>query len=261
MNPSAGIAPEYVPYVAETEQGRVYAGFLQEQNDERVVLRSVEGTTVQIPRKQVVDLVKQEKSLMPELVLKNVTAQDAADLLAYLAGLQETTLHAANFKALGPFPNDRPEQRATDFGPENNAATPDLSAKYDGKGGKKIGWYTIAAQPGPTGVPVVDLTRLAAESKTGSDNVIFYFAITIDSSAEQPATLAIGSDDGIQVWLNGQKIHDHKVTRALTPGEDKVKAQLKSGRNLLLFKLDQGNGFGGMTVAVEARAGVTFGLP
>ncbi|HTI49746.1 MAG TPA: c-type cytochrome, partial [Planctomycetaceae bacterium] len=261
MNPSAGIAPEYVPYVAETEQGKVYAGFLQEQNDERVVLRSVEGTTVQIPRKQVVDLVKQEKSLMPELVLKNVTARDAADLLAYLASLQETTLHAANFKALGPFPNEKPEHRATDFGPEKNAGAPDLSAKYDGKGGKKTGWYTITAQPGPTGVPVVDLPRLAAESKTGSDNVIYYFAIAIDSSGEQPATLAIGSDDGIQVWLNGQKVHDQKVTRALTPGEDKVKVQLKSGRNLLLLKLDQGNGFGGLTLSVEARAGVTLGAP
>jgi hypothetical protein len=261
MNPSAGIAPEYVPYVAETEQGKVYAGFLQEQNDDRVVLRTVEGTTVQFPRKQVVDLVKQEKSLMPELVLKNVTAQDAADLLAYLASLQETTLHAANFKALGPFPNDKPEHRTTDFGPEKNAGAPDLSAKFDGKGGKKIGWSPITAQPGPTGVPVVEIPKLAAESKTGSDNVIYYFAVTIESSAEQPATLAIGSDDGIQAWLNGQKVHDQKVTRALTPGEDKVKVQLKSGRNLLLLKLDQGNGFGGLTLAVEARAGVTLAAP
>ncbi len=88
MNPSLGIAPEYVPYVVETEQGKVYAGFLHEQNDERVVLKSVDGTTVQIPRKQIVELVKQEKSLMPELVLKSVTAQDAADLLAYLVSLQ-----------------------------------------------------------------------------------------------------------------------------------------------------------------------------
>ena len=261
MNPSAGIAPEYVPYVVETEQGKVYAGFLHEQNDERVVLKTVEGATVQIPRKQVVELVRQEKSLMPELVLKNVTAQDAADLLAYLVSLQETTLHAAIFKALGPFPNEKPDHRGTDFGPEKSAGAVDLSAKYDGKGGKKIGWTALAAQSGPTGVPVVDLPRLAAESKTGSDNVIYYFAVTIDSTAGQPATLAIGSDDGIQVWLSGQKVHDHKVTRALTPGEDKIKVQLKPGKNLLLLKLDQGNGFGGLTLSVEARAGVTLGAP
>jgi putative heme-binding domain-containing protein len=261
MKPSAGIAPEYVPYVVETEQGKVYAGFLQDQNDERVVLKTVEGTTLQVPRKQIVELVKQEKSLMPELVLKNVTAQDAADLLAYLVSLQETTLHAANFKALGPFPNEKPEHRSVDFGPEKSPGAVDQSATYEGKGGKKISWTAITAQPGPTGVPVVDLPRLAAESKTGSDNVIYYFAVTIDSSADQPATLAIGSDDGIQAWLSGQKVHDHKVTRALTPGEDKVKVQLKPGKNLLLLKLDQGNGFGGLTLSVEARAGVSLGVP
>ena len=198
---------------------------------------------------------------MPELVLKNVTAQDAADLLAYLVSLQETTLHAANFKALGPFPNEKPEHRSVDFGPEKSPGAVDQSATYEGKGGKKISWTAITAQPGPTGVPVVDLPRLAAESKTGSDNVIYYFAVTIDSSADQPATLAIGSDDGIQAWLSGQKVHDHKVTRALTPGEDKVKVQLKPGKNLLLLKLDQGNGFGGLTLSVEARAGVSLGVP
>jgi hypothetical protein len=49
--------------------------------------------------------------------------------------------------------------------------------------------------------------------------------------------------------------------RPLTPGEDKVKVQLKSGKNLILLKLDQGNGFGGLTLSAEARANVTFGVP
>src|SRR5262249_48672356 len=160
------------------------------------------------------------------------TAQDAADLLAYLAGLQETTLHASAFKALGPFPNEKTEQRGTDFGPEKDAGAVDLAAKYDGKGGRTIGWFAITAQNGPTGVPVVDLKKIGAESKTASDNVIYYFAVTIESSAEQPAVLAIGSDDGIQAWLNGKRVHDHKVTRVLTPGEDKISVQLKTGRNL-----------------------------
>lgn len=261
MNPSAGIAPEYVPYVVETDQGKVYAGFLSDQNAERVVLKTVEGITVQIPRKEIVELVKQEKSLMPELVLKSVTAQDAADLLAYLVSLQETTLHAANFKVLGPFPNEKPEHRTQDFGPEKSAAAIDLTAKYDGKGGKKIGWEATQAKPGPAGALAVDLVKLAAELKASSDHVIYYFAATLDSAADQPATLLVGSDDGIQIWLNGKKVHDHKATRALVPGEDKVKVDLKSGKNVLLLKLDQGDGAGGLSLSAEARAGVTFGVP
>ncbi|MBS0261705.1 MAG: c-type cytochrome, partial [Planctomycetes bacterium] len=261
MNPSAGIAPEYVPYVVETEQGKVYAGFLQDQNDERVVLKTVEGTSVQIPRKQVLELVKQEKSLMPELVLKSVTAQDAADLLAFLVSLQETTVHASSFKVLGPFPNENPDQRAKDFGPEKSAGTIDWGAKFAGKGGKEVAWGNVTAQVGGTGVPEIDVARLAAATKTSSDNVIYYFAANINSTSEQSATLAIGSDDGIQVWLNGQKVHDHRVTRALHPAQDKIKVMLKPGNNLLLLKLDQGNGAGGMTVSLESKANASFAVP
>jgi putative membrane-bound dehydrogenase-like protein len=261
MNPSAGIAPEYVPYVVETEQGKVYAGFLHEQNDERVVLKTVEGGLVQLPRKQIAEMVKQTISLMPELVLKSVTAQDAADLLAYLVSLQDSKQHATSFKALGPFPNEKSEHRNHDFGPEKSAGAIDLAAQYDGKGGKKFGWRAIAAMPGPDGVPIVDLAKIGPDPKTGSDNVIYYFACTLDSPSEQPATLAIGSDDGIQVWVNGQRVHDHRVTRPLTPGEDKVKVDLKPGKNLVLLKLDQGNGFGGMTLSAEARANLSFGVP
>ena len=261
MNPSLGIAPEYIPYVVETEQGKVYAGFLHEQNDERVVLQSVDGTTVQIPRKQIVELAKQEKSLMPELVLKDVTAQDAADLLAYLVSLQETKVPATSFKVLGPFPNDKPEHRGFDFGPEKSAGVIDLAARYEGKAGQSVGWQPATAAVGSSGVPEIDVAKLGAERKTGSDNVIYYFASTLDSATDQTATLAIGSDDGIQLWVNGQKIHDHRVTRPLKAGEDLVKVQLKAGKNLLLLKLDQGNGSGGMTLSIEARANVTFGVP
>src|SRR5579872_2546477 len=242
MNPSAGIAPEYVAYVVETEAGKVYAGFLAEQNDERIVLKTVEGGTMQIPRSQVVELVKQEKSLMPELVLKSVTAQDAADLVAYLVSLQETTVHAANFKALGPFANEKPEDRTRDFGPEASAGAPDLAARYTGKGDQQIGWEALRAQFGPSGVPEIDLTKLAGESKTANNQVIYYFACTLDSASDQAATLLVGSDDGIQVWLNGHKVHDHQVTRILKPGEDRIKVQLKAGKNSVLLKLDQGNG-------------------
>jgi putative membrane-bound dehydrogenase-like protein len=260
MNPSAGIAPEYVPYVVETERGKVYAGFLHEQNDERVVLKTIEGAAVQIPRKEVVELVKQEKSLMPELVLKSVTAQDAADLLAYLVSLQETMVHASTFKVVGPFPNMRPEHRGEVFGPEKAAGAIDESAEYEGRG-KKVRWTTTTAKPGPAGFPAINLAQVAAELKGRADNVIYYFAATLESASAQPATLYVGSDDGIQVWLNGQKVHDKNAKRALKPGEDKVAVELKAGRNLVLLKLDQSDGDAGLTLSAEARAILTFGVP
>lgn len=261
MNPSAGIAPEYVPYVVETESGKVYAGFLKEANEQHVLLKTIEGNMLDLPRAQVAELVKQEKSLMPELVLKSVTAQDAADLLAYLVSLQESLVHAASFKALGPFPNVRPENRGQDYGPEANAAAPDFTAKYATYGMKQIGWFATEARPGATGVPQLDIRKLSADQQLPADNVLYYFATILDSASAQPATLHVGSDDGVQIWVNGKKVHDNKVTRALAAGADKVKIDLRQGRNLILLKVDQGNGDAGATLSVEARANVTFTAP
>jgi putative membrane-bound dehydrogenase-like protein len=261
MNPSAGIAPEYVPYVVETESGRVHAGFLKEQNDQRIVLKTIEGAVVEVPRDQIVELSRQSTSLMPELVLKNVTAQDAADLLAYLAGLQETVVHAMKLSLVGPFPNVRPEHRLHDFGPEKSAGAFDGKAQYEGFGKKQLGWTRIEGRPGNSGIPEFDLRTSAVERNEPADNVIYYLAAVLDSATSQPATLYVGSDDGVQVWLNGQKVHDHKVTRGLTAAEDKVQVKLRQGRNQLLVKVDQGNGPSGLTLSAEARDNLSFTEP
>ncbi len=82
--PSKAISHEYRPYLLETTGGQVYAGFLVEKTDQHIVLRDVNRQQVRVPAAEVEALVEQEKSLMPELVLSEITAQDAADLLAFL---------------------------------------------------------------------------------------------------------------------------------------------------------------------------------
>jgi hypothetical protein len=51
------------------------------------VIKDAKGELIRIPAKEVVELIKTEKSVMPDLVLRDVPAQDAADLLAYLTAL------------------------------------------------------------------------------------------------------------------------------------------------------------------------------
>ncbi|MGH7192824.1 MAG: c-type cytochrome, partial [Candidatus Saccharimonadales bacterium] len=46
LDPSKAIAPEYVPYLVETEQGQVYVGFVVEKNDERMVLKDAKGQLI-----------------------------------------------------------------------------------------------------------------------------------------------------------------------------------------------------------------------
>lgn len=88
LDPSKAIAPEYYTYLIETERGQVFAGFLAEKTGKQVVLKDARGELVRIPIAEVTDMVKSDKSVMPDLVLRDVTAQDAADLLAFLVTLQ-----------------------------------------------------------------------------------------------------------------------------------------------------------------------------
>jgi len=88
LEPSKAIAPEFIPYLLETTSGQVYAGFVTEKTADHVVLKDVKNQSVRVPANEIDALVAQQKSLMPELILSEVTAQDAADLLAYLTTLK-----------------------------------------------------------------------------------------------------------------------------------------------------------------------------
>jgi putative membrane-bound dehydrogenase-like protein len=88
LEPSKAISHGYETYVAETTDGQIFAGFLLQQNKSSITLRGADGKQLRLDAKKVESLTKSEKSIMPELVLRDVTAQDAADLLAYLMTLK-----------------------------------------------------------------------------------------------------------------------------------------------------------------------------
>ncbi|MDP6444625.1 MAG: PQQ-dependent sugar dehydrogenase [Pirellulaceae bacterium] len=87
LTPSRFMEPKYVPYLLETADGRVLSGLLEKQTKEEVVLRDAKDKLHRLPADEVELLVRQQKSLMPELLLRDLTKQEVADLLAYLAGL------------------------------------------------------------------------------------------------------------------------------------------------------------------------------
>lgn len=90
IHPSHQIADEYRTYVAVTGEGRIVTGLLAVQTEEAVTLRHLEGNAVReevLPRAEIEELIAQPVSLMPENQLRDLTAQQAADLLAYLVSL------------------------------------------------------------------------------------------------------------------------------------------------------------------------------
>jgi putative heme-binding domain-containing protein len=88
LEPSRTIEPSYLSYLLETKDGRVLTGLVVEKTAREVVLKDAQGKTVHIPGGDVENLVPQARSLMPELLLRDLTAQQVADLLAYLETLR-----------------------------------------------------------------------------------------------------------------------------------------------------------------------------
>ncbi|MGE3819932.1 MAG: PQQ-dependent sugar dehydrogenase [Isosphaeraceae bacterium] len=88
LEPSKFIDPQYVTYLVETKDGRVLSGLLVEKDDREVALRDAQNKVLRLPTSNVEHLVTQPQSLMPELLLRDMTARQVADLLEYLGSLK-----------------------------------------------------------------------------------------------------------------------------------------------------------------------------
>ena len=84
VEPSKLIAPEFVLHTVETKDGEFHTGFVVPATDPELRLRIESGEIVPLSRAQVVADEKAVLSAMPEGLLGELTAQEAADLLAYL---------------------------------------------------------------------------------------------------------------------------------------------------------------------------------
>jgi putative heme-binding domain-containing protein len=88
LEPSKQIDPKYVTYLAETVEGRLLTGLLVTKDESEVVLRDAQNNLVRIPADEIEHLFPQRQSLMPELLFRDMTAQQVADLLEYLSSLK-----------------------------------------------------------------------------------------------------------------------------------------------------------------------------
>jgi putative heme-binding domain-containing protein len=88
LDPSKNVDPAYVTYLVETTRGQAHTGLLVKKTADYVLLKVVGDTEIRIPAKEIQLLVPQKKSLMPELLLRDLTLQQAADLLDFLAELK-----------------------------------------------------------------------------------------------------------------------------------------------------------------------------
>ena len=99
----------------------------------------------------------------------------------------------------------------------------------------------------------------------GGKNRAAYMFTYIDSETDIEAELAIGSDEGNLVWLNGKVVHKKLVERGYKSMQDRAPITLKKGRNTMLVRITQSWGgwqAGAYILGSDGRPakGVTYSL-
>jgi putative heme-binding domain-containing protein len=88
LEPSKVIEPQFVSHLVETTQGEVLTGLLVMRSEQEIVLKLADGKEIRVAAADIERQAPQQKSLMPELLLRDMTAAQVADMLEYLAGLK-----------------------------------------------------------------------------------------------------------------------------------------------------------------------------
>jgi putative heme-binding domain-containing protein len=88
LEPSKKIDPKFRVYVVQTLQGKLHTGLFVKRDATEIVLREATGKTIRITAGDAEVVAPQQKSLMPELLLRDMTPQEVADLLEFLQSLK-----------------------------------------------------------------------------------------------------------------------------------------------------------------------------
>jgi len=89
----------------------------------------------------------------------------------------------------------------------------------------------------------------------GDDNpCATYLFRTITTAREVTITAGLGSNDGLELWLNGRKILSNNVNRWAVCHDDQVILDLAAGRNELLLKVFNGTGTSAFCFSVPGHA-------
>ncbi|HEY7327835.1 MAG TPA: PQQ-dependent sugar dehydrogenase [Gemmataceae bacterium] len=86
--PSKQIDEKYLTHLIETKQGRVHTGILVSKDANKVILKDANNKQIEVTAGDIELQTTQQKSLMPDLLLRDLTADQVADLTAFLSSLK-----------------------------------------------------------------------------------------------------------------------------------------------------------------------------
>jgi putative heme-binding domain-containing protein len=88
LDPSKDIDPKFAAYLVEIDDGRQLSGLIVERTEKEITVRDSQARDTKVPLTKVLSQIPSKKSLMPDQLLRDLTAEQAADLLAFLESLK-----------------------------------------------------------------------------------------------------------------------------------------------------------------------------
>jgi hypothetical protein len=154
---------------------------------------------------------------------------------------------------VGPFPGEfHAPSLDLVFPPEESV---DLAATYEGKDGKTVTWKRVERVIAENADLGEEFTVDFVEQFGQVSHAVAYAYTHLKAPRDMEVTLAIGSDDGVAAWLNGQEVHRRHVPRPYSPKQEFVPVKLTKGVNTLLVKVNQWGGGWELGVHVETPDG------
>ncbi|HEX3147658.1 MAG TPA: PVC-type heme-binding CxxCH protein [Gemmataceae bacterium] len=244
--PSKAIADQYVQWKVNTTDGKTVTGLLVAETETSLTLRDANGKDYTFALKDV-DGPKQKSlvSIMPDNLVAALTEDELIDLVEYMLTLKTASLTPDSWHILGPFANDASDSALdTDLGLEKLPAV-DLTRKLKGRDGQ-VEWGVV--RTGGTGY--LDLmAHYGAKSPMSAS----YLYKVIESPADQDGQILMGNDDGVKVFVNGEKVFENRDHFAAEPGRNKFAVKLKKGANSILIKIVNGNDPHGLYFALTSE--------
>ncbi len=106
-HPSDRVEEKYWTWTVVTRAGDVTSGVLLSRDDSSLLLAVPDGSQVRVLSKDIAESRVEQTSLMPEGLLKGMTAQEAADLLEFLASRRRPLREISNHKRQDSEERDR----------------------------------------------------------------------------------------------------------------------------------------------------------
>ncbi|MBM4068186.1 MAG: c-type cytochrome [Planctomycetes bacterium] len=207
LDPNRVVGQPYYTRIVELKNGRIETGLLLAEDDKSITLKGENDVHKVILKKNIDGKVQvQDKSIMPEGLANNMTAQDFRDLIRYTMAHPFLTEVAIS----------RPMKRDS---ATVDPAKPDTSSAV---------WTWPAV--GPAGrIPL-------ASSKKGE---ILFVAADVEAPAKMTTRLLVGAAQPLQIWLNGKRIYSGQPGAGPpNPDQAGIDVELQPGANTLVIQAD-----------------------